>query len=63
MTTDDSPRTAHVHIRVTPEQKQKLREVADLDEYDSISELLRDRAIRPLAARRDRVVSKAKEAT
>ena len=58
---DGQARTEQLHVRVTPDEKRKVIELADLDEYESTSALLRDRAIEPLIERRDRLVDKAQD--
>lgn len=58
----ETARTEQLYVRVTPEEKEAVNEVADLDEYDSTSEMARDRFVRPMVERRQRLHEKTQGA-
>lgn len=62
MPDDTGARTEQLYVRVTPEEKAAVRELADLDEFDSLSDLARERFVRPSVERRNRLVEKAQDA-
>lgn len=50
-------RSEQVYVRVTPDEKGKLKQLAAVEGYDGYSPMLREEALKPLLDKHARIVS------